>query len=172
MKIVGWFMIAVLLFSILSLPGCGGVPAEHIYSLSLSPTTATYNITTRCELVATVTDNGAPVSGVAVRFEFDPSGPHYPPNLAGNESYDREVCEWEAPLICEGEYLSPLISEHWKKEKVYSATNNYVYCYTGGNSSAAKFAYWGIKPGTDTIVVSANISGHALVATANITWLG
>jgi hypothetical protein len=168
MKIVGWLMISVILFSILSFSGC--TSQESIPTLSLSPTTATYNISSRCEIVATVTQNGTPVSGVAVRFEFDPLSCHYPPNLTGNESYDREVHEWEAPLICEGEYFSPLISEHWKKEKVYSATNNYVYCSTGPGGEPAGFAYTGIKPGTDTIVVSANVSGHELKKTATITW--
>jgi len=52
-----------------------------------------------------------------VCFKFDSSGCHYPLNLAGNESYERAWCEWveEAPLICEPEYLSPLISAYWKK---------------------------------------------------------
>jgi hypothetical protein len=173
MKIVGWLMILVLLFSVLFFPACGAPQEEEpIRSLNLSPTAATNNITTRCELIATVTEDGVPVPGVAVRFEFDASGCHYPANLAGNESYWREVCEWvESPLICEGEHCSPLISDHWKKEKVYSTTLEYVYCVTGDNGEA-KFAYNGIKACTDVIMVSANVCGHEVEAAANITWLG
>jgi len=169
MKIVGWLMISVLLFSILSFPGC--VPQEHIPSLSLSPTTATNNISTRCELVATVTEeDGTSVSGVDVRFEIAEGSCHHPLNLVGNESYEREVCEWvESPPLCEGEYFSPLISDHWKKEKVYHKSNNYLICATG-DSGEAKFAYTGIKRGTDIIVVSASVDGHELDETATITW--
>ena len=169
MKIVGWFMISVLLFSILSFTGC--VPQESIPSLGLSPTTATNNISTRCELVATVTEDGTPVSGVAVRFEIAEGSCHHPHNLAGNESYEREVCEWMESPMCEWEYLSPLVSEHWKRERVERMSGPYLSCSTGP-SGEAKFAYTGIKLGTDTIVVSANVSGHDLEATATITWLG
>jgi hypothetical protein len=177
MKIIGWLMISVLLFSILSFLGCA--PEEHTYSLSLSFPMET-NISNRCELVATATEDGTPVSGVTVRFEFAEDSCHNPKNLVGNESYDREVWVWaeEAPLMCEWEYLSPLISQYkplatqyWKKEKVYSNSNNYVYCSTGPSGEPAKFAYTGIKSGTDTIVVSANVSGYELEYTATITWL-
>lgn len=168
MKIIGWFMISVLLFSILSFTGC--VPQESIPSLSLSPTTATNNITTRCELVATVTEDGTPVSDVAVRFEFDSLSCHNPLNLTGNESYEIEVCEWvESPTMCEWEYLSPLIAEHWKIERIMRGSSKLISCATGPNGEA-KFAYWGIKPCTDTIVVSANVSGCELETTATVTW--
>ena len=170
MKIVGWLMISVLLFSILSFLGCA--PEEHTYSLSLSFPMET-NISNRCELVATATEDGTPVSGVTVRFEFAEDSCHNPKNLVGNESYEREVCQWleTCPLTSEAEYLRALISACWKREKVYSNSSNYVYCTTGGNSCEAKFAYWGMKPGTDTIVVSANVSGYELESTATITWL-
>jgi len=95
---------------------------------------------------------------VAVRFEFGSLSCHHPLNLVGNESYERE-------------YPSPIITEQWKEEKIYHNSNNYVYCVTSDNGEA-KFAYWGIKPGTDTIVVSASVDGHELEETATITWQG
>jgi hypothetical protein len=180
MKIVRWLVVSMILFSVLFLPGCAPQEGEEgsVPVLSLSPTTGSYDMGDRCELVATVTQDGNAVSDVEVRFEMAGNSFHHPSNLMEGEFYEWEMCEWGEAAMYKGEHLRPLISEHWKKEKVYTTTSNYVYCYTGGDDGQAKFAYWGIYmsafPGiqtyTDTIVVSTTVSGHELEETATITW--
>lgn len=178
MKIVSALMISVILFSVLFIPGCApqGEEEESVPILSLSATMGTYEMGDRCEFVAVfMTPEGEPYPFdyiISVRFAMAENSVHHPSNLMEDEFYEREVCEWveSTSLSCEGEYLRPLISEHWKREKVYTTSNNYVYCSTGGDNGEAKFAYIGIKSGTDTWVVSATVDGDELQETATVTW--
>jgi len=184
MKIVSGLMISVILVSVLFLPSCApqGGEEESVPILSLSLTTGTYDIGDRCELAASfVTPEGEPFpfdTIISVRFEMAENSFHHPSNLMEDEFYEWEVCEWVEAAMYEGYYLRPLISEHWKREKVYSNSANYVYCSTGSGGEPAKWAYWGIYMGnfpgiqtyTDTIVVSASVGGHELEETATITW--
>jgi hypothetical protein len=175
MKIVSALMISVILFSVASFTGC--VPPESNYTLSVeddsisssSGGAGAMGIQAPITFNATVKRDNTPLPDVQVCFAIT-GGPHNPRSLVGNESYERAWCEWGEAAMYKGEHLTPLISEHWKREKVYSATNNWVYSSTGPGGEPAGFAYTGIKPGTDTIVISANVSGHELEKIATITW--
>lgn len=136
---------------------------------NLSPPSAVKSVGERHELVATVTRDGRPVSGVKVRFEFTKDSVNRPSNLKKGESFEIEVLERIQQEAKPGKPL-PLISEYWKKEKVYSATNNYVYCATGPKGETAKFAYTGIKGGEDKLLVSAEVDGKKLQTEATVNW--
>lgn len=152
-----------------TLPGEQPKPLTVMFSLNLSPPSAVKNVGERHELVATVTRDGRQVSGVKVRFEFTKDSVNRPSNLKKGESFEIEVREGIQQEAKPGKPL-PLISEHWKREKVYSATNNYVYCGTGPKGEAAKFAYTGIKGGEDKLLVSAEVDAKKLQAEATVSW--
>ena len=168
MKRIGLVMTFVLLFSLLASPGCAAIErltslgqAAPVPILSLTPATATNVVGSRHELVAKVTSDGDPVQGVQVCFEITKPSANYPINLAPDQSVEIEVFEWAPP--------GALISDHWKKEKVYTATNSYVYCGTGIGGEA-KCAIFGVNPGVDIYRFSATVGGHDLTATATVTW--
>lgn len=170
MKIVSALMISVILFSVASFTGCAAPESNDTIRFYGHHGASPMGIQGRNVVTATVKRGDTPVPEVQVCFAIT-EGPHYPPNLGEGESYEREVCEWGEAAMHQTEYFRPLIAEHWKKEKVYSNSSNYVYCTTGGDNGEAKFAYTGIKPGTDTIVLSATVDGHEFEETVTITWL-
>ena len=143
---------------------CLTTPATPELNLSVTPAAVTNNVGERQQLEVVVTKDGAPLSGVEVRFEFAPGSTHHPGNLAADESFVLEtVDEWPP----EG----ALTNEHRKKETVYQNSNNWVYCTTGPSGQAANLAYKGIKVGTDTLEVSATVDSEELKAEAWIEWI-
>jgi hypothetical protein len=156
------FILLVMLLALFSaLPSASCDVTEFV--LILSPATVSNNVGDWHTLTATVTEDGSPVSDVEISFEFTAGSVHHPANLTSTESFDIEWVEQWPP---EG----ALISEHWKKERVYSTSSNYVYCPTGPAGQAI-LRYCGINEGLDTIVVSATVDGSYLEVTATITWV-
>jgi hypothetical protein len=182
MKIISALMVSLVLLSVLLLPSCApqGGEQEEEEEYDLEVTYYTYSASgcwTMPDFANTIIDTvriyAAPKKGgvrqgnVPVAFEIT-SGPHKLSNLAPGESY--EIGEWV--YACAGEAPSALMSEHWKREKVYSDSRPpKKYCMSDCNGNFAQFEYGpGIKAGTDTIEVSAEIDGQKLEKTVTITW--
>jgi len=166
MKRIILVMTVVLLFSLLTPPGCAVIkkssPVEQVAAvLTIAPDSATNVVGTRQEFLAKITRDGIPLPGIQVCFEITKESANHPLKLAPNQPLEIEVLEWPPP--------GALVSQYWKKEKVYSTSNNYVYCGTGPGGEA-KYAITGINSGVDNFKATATVDGHELTATATVSW--